>query len=316
MEKNSSGRLFPSKSVEDQIEHILPYFKPWAQVEVEVFSNLPGEWFGPSEWIKLRTHILNIIKNSDLQGIIIVTGTDIIEELAYFLHLTIPTKKPIVLTASLRGIKEFGSDAPLNLVDAVRVAATQHAVGKGVLIVINGKIFSARDAEKTDTQSVAPFAGELGPLGIVDREGVFFYRQLLRRHTFLSEFAKLPIESLPRVEICCAYAGADGFSVRSALAVGARGIVIAALGSGNVSRELGEALIDAITNGVYVVISTQVKNGRVSPIYHYPGGGGFLASAGCVFADNLSPLKARVLLMVAIQASVPKEDLKRIFTEY
>ena len=169
---------------------------------------------------------------------------------------------------------------------------------------------------KDDAQAVAPFSGELGPLGLVDREGVFFYREPLRRHTHSSEFAPSPLSALPRVDLCCAYAGADGALVEAALAAGAEGIVVAALGSGNVSQELGEVLMRVASRGVPVVVSTQVGNGRAGPIYRYPGGGKDLAQAGCIFADNLSPFKARVLLMVALRCLPFRRDLARVFAEY
>lgn len=316
MEENLRGQLVLPDDVEARIKDVLPHVERWAHVDVEGFSNLPGEWFGPSQWVALRGRLLELLSSPDVEGIVIVTGTDGLEELSYFLHLSVPTEKPLVLTASLRGLGELGSDAPLNLVDAVRVAAAKGAGGKGVLAVLNGKIYSAREVRKTDAHAAVAFSGEFGPLGLVDREGVFFYREPVRRHTHSSEFAHLELEALPRVDVLCAYAGADGALVEAALAIGARGIVVAALGSGNVSRELGEALSQVVRHGTPVVISTQAWNGRASPVYDYPGGSGNLAAAGCILADNLPPLKARVLLMVALARSSRGGDLARVFAEY
>lgn len=316
MEENPRGQLVLPTDVESRIKEILPHLGRWAHVEVEGFSNVPGEWFGPTRWVELRGRLLELLSSPEVEGVVIVAGTDGLEELAYFLHLTVPTGKPLVLTASLRGLGELGSDAPLNLVDAVRVAAAKGAGGKGVLAVLNGKIYSAREVRKTDAQAAAPFSGEFGPLGLVDREGVFFYREPVRRHTYSSEFAHCKLGTLPRVDICCAYAGADGALVEAALAAGAKGIVVAALGAGNVSRELGETLSEVARLGTPVVISTQAWSGRTSPVYDYPGGSGNLAAAGCILADNLPPLKARVLLMVALACSFPSGHLPRIFAEY
>ena len=316
MDQDENGSLVLAAKGSERIGEILPALERWAEVAVEEFSNVPGEWLGPSIWVRLRTRLVEILSSPGVDGAVVVLGTDGLEETAYFLHLTIPTRKPLVLTASLRGLGEPGSDAPLNLEHAVRVAATPQAGGKGVLVVMNGKIYSARDVRKNDTQAVAPFSGELGPLGLVDREGVFFYREPLRRHTHSSEFASFPLSALPRVDLCCAYAGADGALVKAALAAGAEGIVVAALGSGNVGRELGEVLTGIASRGVPVVVSTQVGNGRAGPIYRYPGGGKDLAQAGCIFADNLSPFKARVLLMVALRCLPSRRDLARVFAEY
>ena len=316
MGRDEQGHLVLLESVEERVKEILPSLEHWAHIEVEEFSNLPGEWLSPSVWVQLHGRLTELLASPVVEGVVVVLGTDGLEETAYFLHLTVPTRKPLVFTASLRGLGEPGSDAPLNLVDAVRVAATPWVGGKGVLVVMNGKIYSAREVRKNDAQAVAPFSGELGPLGLVDREGIFFYREPLRHHTHSSEFARTSLPPLPRVDICCAYAGADGALIEAALAAGAEGIVVAALGSGNVSRELGEALVDTASKGIPVVVSSQAGNGRVSPIYKYPGGGGDLAAAGCVFADNLSPLKARVLLMVALQHYSHKGELTRVFSEY
>lgn len=315
MDRDENGNLVLAARGDERIGEVLPALERWAEVEVEEFSNVPGEWLGPSLWLRLRTRLVELLSSPSVDGVVVVLGTDGLEETAYFLHLTVPTRKPLVLTASLRGLGEPGSDAPLNLADAVRVAVTDQAGGKGVLVVINGKIYSARDVKKNDAQAVAPFSDEFGPLGLVDREGVFFYREPLRRHTHSSEFASSTLSSLPRVDLCCAYAGADGTLVEAALAAGAEGIVVAALGSGNVGRELGEVLA-RVAPRVPVVVSTQVSNGRASPIYLYPGGGKNLALAGCIFADNLSPLKARVLLMVALRCLSSRRDLARVFSEY
>jgi len=316
MDHNCNGRLMPSKEITDKLTTILPLGEQWASIDWEIYSNIPGEWLTPRFWIEFHSWLVKVLQSPAVDGAIVIVGTDGLEEIGYFLHLTLPTRKPVVLTAAMRSITEIGSDAILNFIDAVKVASTPDSSGKGVLIVSNGNIYSARDIYKNDTQAIGAIKGKLGPLGVVDREGVFFYREPIRRHTFFSEFAADSINSLPRVDICCAYAGADGTLVRSALAAGAAGIVIAALGSGNVSRELGETLADVASRGIPVVISSQAREGRVSAIYQYPGGGGWLAAAGCLLADDLSPLKARVLLMVALQRGLSLRELREIFLEY
>lgn len=316
MEQNASGHLTLSANIQEKLAEVLFHLKRFAHIQLKQFSNIPGEWFGPSYWVRLRTFLSKVVSAPDVDGVVVITGTDALEELSYFLHLTVATHKPLVLTASLRGIDEIGSDAPLNLIDAVRVAASTDAFAKGVLVVLNGKIYSAREVRKGDAQAIGFFSGELGPLGLVDHDGVFFYRQPLRRHTSNSEFAHLNFHTLPRVDICCAYAGADDAFVKAAITAGAKGIVVAALGSGNVSKELGKALSRLAKRGVPVVISTQAWNGRTSPIYDYPGGSGDLAAAGCILSDNLSPLKARVLLMVSLACYSAGQDLRRIFAEY
>jgi L-asparaginase len=316
MEQDSNGHLMLSEETINKLTTMLPSTKQWASVGFELYSNIPGEWLAPHFWLEFRSWLAKTLLSPTIDAAVVIVGTDGLEEIGYFLHLTMPTRKPIVLTAAMRSITEIGSDAPLNLLDAIRVASAPGAIGKGVLIVSNSHIYSARDVCKNDTQAIGAIESNLGPLGVVDREGVFFYREPLRRHTFSSEFATDSLNPLPRVDICCAYAGADGALVRSALAAGAAGIVIAALGSGNVNQELGKTLAELASRGIPIVISSQARSGRVSGIYQYPGGGGWLANAGCLFADNLSPLKARVLLMVALQRGLSLHELKRVFLEY
>lgn len=285
MEQDAEGHLVLPEEGDARVRELLPHFRSWAQIEVEVFSNVPGEWLTPTIWANLQSHILKAL--SEVDGVVVVTGTDGLEEISYFLHLTVPSDKPLVLTASLRGLHELGSDAPLNLVDAVRVAAEPEAKGKGVLVVMNRKIYSAREMRKTDTQAVAGFAGEMGPLGLVDREGVFFYRIPVRRHTFTSEFATHKLPTLPRVDILCTYAGADGVLVRALLTTGTRGLVVAGLGSGNVSRELGETLARLASSGFPVVIKYTVLERKGEPhLWVSRGWGGSCRSGLCACGQS------------------------------
>ena len=162
---------------------------------------------------------------------------------------------------------------------------------------------------KTHTSDVETFkSGDFGFLGNVDNDRVVFYRSPLRRQHVPIQVAKLPY-----VEIIAAYGGADGTLIKAAVAAGAKGLVIQALGWGNVNIPMYEAIKEVTAKGIPVVISTRVPNGRVLPVYGYVGGGNTLKQAGAIFADNLSPQKARLLLMLALQTPSKAEDIQKLF---
>jgi L-asparaginase len=183
---------------------------------------------------------------------------------------------------------------------------------QGGAIVLNGQINAAREATKTHTSDVETFkSGDFGFLGVTDNDRVVFFRAPARRQ-------QLPLrlkegEKLPYVEIVAMYGGADGAMIRAAVAGGAKGIVVQALGWGNVNIPMYEAIQQAVARGVAVVISTRVPNGRVLPNYGFKGGGKTLQEAGAVFADNLSPQKARILLMLALQSPTKGGELQKLF---
>ena len=281
-----------------------------ARVEVEDFGNVPSAYMGPVLWLGLRARVLAALNRPDVAGVVISHGTDTQEETAYFLDLTIQSDKPIVLTGAQRNASERDSDGPRNVLNAVRVAACAAARGYGALQSMNGQIHAARDVTKTHTSSVQAFeSGEFGPLGRIDADRVVFHRRPMRRQHLPPRGAEFP-----KVEIIAVYPGADGGLLRSAVEQGARGVVVAALGAGNVNPAMHEAIALATAAGVAVVISTRVARGRVQPLYGYPGGGSTLKDLGCVFGDDLGPTKARILLMMALDAGLSgQSELQRVF---
>jgi L-asparaginase len=177
------------------------------------------------------------------------------------------------------------------------------------MIAMNNQINAAREATKTNTSDVETFkSGDFGFLGVVDQDRVVFARTPTRR-----QYIALTGDPLPRVDIIAMYAGADGALLRAAAAAGAKGIVIEALGWGNINIPLYDAMKKAIDQGIVVVISTRVPNGRVLPVYGTKGGGKTLKEAGAVFADNLSPQKARILLMLALQRTSNAAEIQPLF---
>ncbi|WP_035226806.1 asparaginase [Paracidovorax oryzae] len=281
-----------------------------AELRVQNLFNLPSDYMGPDHWIALHHAVEAAMADDEVAGVVVSHGTDTLEETAWFLDLTIASSKPVVLTGAQRNASEQDYDGLRNLRNAVRVCMAPDAGGRGVLVALNNQINAAREVTKSHTSDVEAFkSGDFGLLGVIDGDRIVFSRAPQRRRT-------LPLSSntsLSPVAIVCMYAGADGTLIDSAVQSGHRGIVVQALGWGNVNVALYEAIRRAMAAGVAVVISTRVPNGRVRPVYGFVGGGKTLKDLGAVFADNLSPQKARILLMLALQTSQTGPSLQRIF---
>lgn len=286
-----------------------PGISELARLEVSNLSNVPSDHMGPDDWAALSRAVNAALQRTDVAGVIVSHGTDTLEEAAWFLDLVLAPGKPVVLAGAQRNASAPDFDGPRNLVNAVRVCLARGARGQGVLVAMNNQIHAAREVTKTHTHDVEAFkSGDFGLLGSVDHDRVVFSRSPLRRQ-------HLPLRggALPPVEIVAMYGGASGAMLRAAVAQGARGIVVQALGLGNVNVPMFEAIESALCQGVAVVVSTRVANGRVMPIYGFAGGGSTLRAAGAVFADNLSPQKARILLMLALQDNPDPQALQSLF---
>jgi L-asparaginase len=306
----AKGGYVPALSGEDLVSAV-PAIKKIAQIQVEQISNIGSNDMTPEIWVRLAGRVNELLAKPEIAGIVVTHGTDTLEETAYFLDLAAISTKPVIMVGAQRPASDPDSDGPRNLLDAVRVAAAPEAVNKGVMVVMNGQINAARDVTKTNTSQVETFRGlEFGELGVVDAEKVRFYRAPLRRQTF-------PVESrtqLSRVDIVTSYAGADGLLIRSLVRDGTvRGLVIAGLGLGDVTGLMFDAIQEARTRGIPVVISTRVPTGRVFPLNASKGGALALKAIGCVLADNLSPQKARILLMLALTRSHDTGALQQYF---
>lgn len=241
----------------------------------------------------------------DIDGFVVTHGTGTLEETAYFLNLTVLSDKPVVVVGAMRPWTAISGDGPLNLYNAVRVAAFPESRGKGVMIVLNDEINSAREGTKTDTYRVETFnSREYGFLGYADPDRVVFYRKPLKRHTSQSEFDVTKLNALPQVDIVYGYQGASRGSVDGLVAAGAKGIVTA---SG--SPEITEALKDAKERGVVVVSSDRKGQGRVLNSERR-------LEQGTVGADNLRPQKARLLLQLALTKTSDPVEIQRIFNQY
>jgi len=298
----------PALSGEDLVASV-PELAKVARIRVESPFNIPSDYMDAEKWVTVQRSVVKALANEEVAGAIVSHGTDTLEETAYFLDLTVSGDKPIVLVGAQRNASERDFDGPRNLVNAARICVSAQARGKGSMIVLNNQINAAREATKTHTSDVETFkSGDFGFLGTVDQDRVVFARIPMRRQ-------HIPLKEgpLPRVDIVAMYAGADGNLIRAAVAAGAKGIVIQALGWGNVNIPLYEVIKDTIDRGVVVAVSTRVPNGRVLPVYGFKGGGKTLKEAGAVFVDNLSPQKARILLMLALQTTSSAAEIQEIF---
>jgi L-asparaginase len=281
-----------------------------AHVMIHDVFRVGGADMTAEHWVQIMSRANDLLSRPEVAGVVVVQGTDTLEETAYFLDLTVTSDKPVVVVGALRASSEHDADGPRNLLDAVRVAASSEAWGKGALIVMNGEIHSARDVTKTHTHHVDAFRSlEFGALGVVDFDAVRFYRAPLRRQTISIAMG----QSLAQVDIVLHYAGADGRVVSGLLAGRVEGLVLAGTGVGNVGGAMYRAVAEARAAEIPVVIATRTYSGRVMPLYSAKGRGQSLRSIDVVFADNLSPPKARILLMLAMTRTTQPHLLQGYF---
>ena len=312
----------------EELVRSMPGIDRFAQPEFEQFSNLASSELTLDQWLALSKR-LNDLFTSDrsLDGVVVTSGTDTLEELAYFLNLTVRTDRPVVVVGSMRNPSTLGYEGAANLLEGFRVAASHEARGKGVLVVLNDEINAAREVTKTDALRLNTFQTRgYGVLGVVDQDRVTFYRSTVKRHTAGSEFDLSTVTKLPRVDVLMVYQGADGDLIKAAVERGAQGIVVATAGAGATSGTQMDAIRDALKKGVFVVTTTRTGSGRIAPPRRGPGTGGGRQNQNdplssderrrSIAGEDLAPVKARVLLMVALTRTHDPADLQRIFSEY
>lgn len=297
----------------DELARSLPDVARFARVEAEQFANTASSRLTLDQWLQLARRIQTAFaKDPELSGAVVTSGTDTLEELAYFLHLTIRDERPVVVVGSMRNPSTLGYEGAANLLAAVRVAADPQSRGKGGLVVLNDEINSAREATKTDALRLQTFQSRpSGALGVVDEDRVVFYRDTTRRHTARSEFDVAAIEALPRVDVLLVYQEAPGDLVREAVDHGAKGIVMATAGAGAMSEGQIEGVRYATGRKIPVVITTRAGSGRISRPQRQ-GERSSLMIAG----EDLMPVKARVLLMLALTRTSDPAEIQRMFLEY
>jgi L-asparaginase len=282
-----------------------------ADVKAVRYRNIISPAISFSDWKALAALCKQLVDDHpELAGIVIGHGTATLEETAYFLNLTVKVSVPVVVVGAQRPSSALSSDAGMNLVNAIRVAASPDARNMGVLVVLNDEIHAAREVSKTATMRLQTFrTPDFGVLGHADGDAVAFYRQPIRRHAPDAEFDVSGVEALPRVDIAHSYAGGDGVAVRAFIAAGARGIISAGFAPGYCTPDEVDALTEAVRRGVVVVQSTRAGSGRTFR-------GTKLRQSGILIADNLNPQKARILLSLALTVSDDPDTIIRMFRTY
>ena len=283
-----------------------------AHVDGEQFSNIGSQDMSFEIMTRLARRINDLLKKKDIDGIVITHGTDTMEETAFFLNLTVNSVKPVVMTGAMRPSTAVSADGPLNLFNAVAVAADPDARKRGVLVVMNDRIHGAHSLTKTNTTSVETFLSPVnGLMGTVIYGDVKFFRTPFRKHTFNSEFNpgyKLP---LPRVDIIYACADMPFDLIESSVLRGAKGIVIAGDGNGNMNQASINAAAGFSKKGIIIVRASRVPTGTVGRNVEVDDDKhGFIAS------DELNPAKARILLMLALIKSRTREDIQKLYYDY
>ncbi len=305
--------LYPELGEHLTIEQSLariPEVNDIARVEAEDLISVGSTAIGPPEWLRLTQRIEQLLAQG-VDGVVVTHGTATLEETAYFLHLTVKSTKPVVVTGAMRPPTAIGTDADLNLLDAVRIAASPNAAGMGALTVLNNEIHSGRDVTKSNTFRVETFRpNELGFLGYADSDGeVVFYRAPLRKHTTATVFNVGQMDSLPRVDIVYAYAGADGLLVDAVRQNRSDGLVVAGFGGGTFPPDVTAAAARTVQDGIPVVLASRSTAGRVVMTPRKE-------EQGFIVSDNLMPPKARVLLMLALSVTRNRDDIQQMFREY
>jgi L-asparaginase len=314
----TGGRLTAEELVQS-----MPGIERYAKPEFEQFSNLASSELTLDQWLSLSKRLNELFRTDPgIAGLVVTGGTDTLEELAYFLDLTVRSDKPVVVVGSMRNPSTLGYEGAANLLEGFRVAASPEARGKGALVVLNDEINAAREVTKTDALRLNTFQTRgYGVLGVVDADRVAFYRAPVKRHGAKSEFDITAVAKLPRVDVILVYQGADGDLINAAADAGAKGIVIAGAGAGATSGTQGAGIDYATKKGVFVVTTTRAGSGRIAG---RGGRGGRGGAAGPppeeirrrIAGEDLAPVKARVLLMLALTRTTDPAEIQRIFTEY
>lgn len=296
----------------DKLLAAVPSINDLANIKGEQISNIGSQEMTNEVWLKLAKRVNVLLKKDDVDAIIVTHGTDTMEATSYFLNLTVKSDKPIVFVGAMRSGSSMSADGPMNLYNAVSVATNKDTVGKGVVVVMNDEIHSSREVTKTNTASVDTFKSvNTGKIGTVYYGNVHYYMNPVRKHTSASEFDIEKIDSLPRVDILYAHANDSDIFVNAAVKAGAKGIIHAGMGNGNLFPSTQEALGKAIKNGVVVARTSRVGSGRTNL-----GGEVDDEKYGFIATDNLNAQKARILLMLGLTKTQDKKALQDMYFKY
>ena len=297
----------PSLSGEE-IMAMVAGIENYAEIESYTFSSMPSPHMTFETILELSNFVRELVDRNDIDGIVITHGTDTLEETAYFLDLTIDTSKPIVITGAMRSSSELGYDGPFNLATSICTAIADDSIGRGVLVCFNGELNSASEVTKANSMALNAFrTPNFGPIGIVDNNKVIFYRNTINT-------SKYKIDKIDKeVALIKCAVDMDSTFIDFIIEKGYGGIVIEALGRGNVPPRMVDGIKRAIDNNIPVVIVSRCFEGRVHESYGYEGGGKMLLDLGVILGDTLPGQKARVKLFLAINSGLSLGEIKEQF---
>ncbi len=290
----------------------VPELKNIANITGEQVLQIASEDMTVEGLLKIAKRVNEVLAQPDVSGVVITHGTDTLEETAYFLNLVTKSEKPVVVVGSMRPATALSADGPLNLYNAVAIAGSPESVGKGVFVSLNDQISAAREVTKTNTTSLNTFqAHDMGYLGYVELGKPYFYRTSMRKHTVATPFEVGTLTTLPQVDIVYAYGSNRPAMLNAAIADGAKGIVYAGVGDGSISVQLEPAAIAASKKGIIIARSSRTGSGRV-----VRNGEEKDDENGFIVADNLTPQKARLLLMLGMTITSDPQKLQEMFYTY
>lgn len=306
MQENETGEVKPGDK-----NPLVDYIKEIPNINLittELF-HLPSPHITPINMLEIKNHIETTSTSQQLNGVVITHGTDTLEETAFFLDTTLSLDIPVVLTGAMRSSNELGSDGLYNLLSAINVASSDHAIAMGVLVVMNDEIHTAKNVTKTHTSNVATFQSpQYGPIGFVNKGGVtFHHKPVLNRPLQVTNLNK-------NVYLIKAYAGMDDQFINALEHLPLNGLVIEALGQGNLPPMMLPSLIKSIKRGIPIVLVSRCFNGIVQDIYGYEGGGRHLKELGFIFSNGLNGQKARIKLMIALETTTDLKEIEDIFS--
>lgn len=297
------------------IAEIVTAIKPLktiANIATEEIAQIDSADMNHKIWFYLAERINALLKQPDVDGIVVTHGTDTLEETAYFLNLVVKSEKPVVLVGAMRPSTAISPDGPMNLYNAIILAVSPAARGKGVLVSLNDTINSSREVTKTNTSLQDTFkAPELGYLGYIIDGYPHFYRMPARKHTYMTDFDISQITEFPQVNIIYGHVNDTGILAQAAVAAGAKGLIYAGLGNGNMSETMKNTFREIQNQGVVVVRSTRTGNGVVTS-----NSGPTAGHDRFVAADTLSPQKSRILLMLALTKTSDPPKIQDMFWTY
>lgn len=300
MSEGEDGKVSPS--AQNPLMSSLEKLHHPASLSQESLLNVPSPHITLEHWLLLKTRIEQAVNEQHFDGIVITHGTDTLEETAYFLDLALNVNVPVAITGAMRSSNELGADGLINLQSAILVALSDESKGKGVLVVMNDEVHNAKFVTKTHTTNVATFqTPTFGPCGLVSKDRVIYFQQL-------AYYERFPIQDIVKsnVQLVKAYAGMDSFLLQSLATHDCDGVVIEALGAGNLPPSCLEGLNALLAKNIPVVLVSRAFNGVTQDVYDYLGGGKQLKQQGVIFTTGLSGQKARIKLMVLLNQTLNK----------